>query len=119
MKIDIEEIEKRHKIIISKGIKLNKQVKKDGYGYQRTLDIIDNMQDIIEGLPEDTKIDIDACIIAGYWLDVGKGANVENPEKISANMLSDALAKKIMIKNSSKHVMKQLYTIGGIWYQIL
>ena len=105
MKIDIEEIEKRHKIIISKGIKLNKQVKKDGYGYQRTLDIIDNMQDIIEGLPEDTKIDIDACVIAGYWLDVGKGANVENPEKISANMLSDALAKE----NYDKKFIKTCY----------
>ena len=94
MKFDIEEIEKKHKVIISKGIKLNKQVKDEGHGYKRTLDIIDNMQDIIEGLPEDTKINLDVCIIAGYWLDVGRAFSDTEPEKISASMLTEELQKE-------------------------
>lgn len=105
MKIDIEEIVNKHKIVINKGIKLNKQVKNEGHGYQRTLDIIDNMQDIIEGLPEDTKVNIEACIIAGYWLDVGRGFSNEHPEKISADMLSEALAKE----NYEKKFIKTCY----------
>ena len=105
MKINIEEIEKKHKVIISKGIKLNKQVKNDGYGYQRTLDIMDNMQDIIEGLPEDTKINVDACIIAGYWLDVGRGISKEHPEKYSAELLVEALSKE----NYDKKFIKTCY----------
>ena len=105
MKINLEEIEKKHKIIINKGIKLNKQVKKNGYGYQRTLDIIDNMQDIIEGLPEETKVNVEACIIAGYWLDVGVGKDKEHPEIISAQMLSEELLKE----NYDKKFIKICY----------
>lgn len=105
MKIDIEEIEKKHKIIINKGIKLNKQIKNGGHGYKRTLDIIDNMQDIIEGLPEDTNINIEACIIAGYWLDVGRDMSKEHPEKYSADMLCEALAKE----NYDKKFIKTCY----------
>ena len=105
MKINIEEIEKKHKVIISKGIKLNKQVKDKGHGYKRTLDIIDNMQDIIAGLPEDTKINIDACIIAGYWLDVGRGFSKEHPEQVSADMLQEELKKE----NYDKKFIKTCY----------
>lgn len=105
MKIDIDEIMKKHKVIISKGIKLNEQVKKGGYGYKRTLDIIDNMIDIIEGLPENTKVNVDACIIAGYWLDVGVDKSKEHPEKVSADKLSEELAKE----NYDKKFIKLCY----------
>lgn len=94
MKVNLDEIETRHKVIINKGIRLNKQIKKGGYGYQRTVDIIDNMQDIIEGIPDETKINIEACIIAGYWLDVGIDKDKEHPELISANMLAEELEKE-------------------------
>lgn len=105
MKVEKDNVDKKHKVIIAKAIKLNKQVKDKGHGYERTLDIIDNMLDIFEGIPEDTNINPEVCIIAGYWLDVGRNYSKTNPEKASADMLVEELKKE----NYDKKFIKECY----------
>ena len=94
MYIDEEEIRKKHKVIITKGIKLSKQIKDKGHSYEHLTDVLDNMVDIIEGLPEDTNIDKEVCIIAAYWHDAGRTMTNNGYEKYSADLLSEELKKE-------------------------
>ena len=94
MNIDIEKIKKKHKVIITKAVKLTKEIKDKGHSYEHLTDVIDNMIDIIEGIPDGTKIDIDVCTIAAYWHDVGRTITEEGYEKYSAELLTQELQKE-------------------------
>lgn len=94
MNINEEEIRAKHKVIIAKGIKLSKQVKDKGHSYEHLTDVIDNMIDIIEGLPDNTKINTEVCIVSAYWHDAGRTMTNNGYEKYSADLLSSELKKE-------------------------
>lgn len=91
MVIDQEQIEQKYNELIAMAEQMMSDVDDARHSWGHITDVVENMVEIIKLLPNDMKINIEACILSAYWHDVGRKIRDEGHGEISANMLKDEL----------------------------
>ncbi len=94
MIINVEQIEKKYKELIDMAKDMMKDCADVRHSMEHIEDVVINTIEIIKRLPDNTNIDVDACIISAYWHDVGRKIQSEEHGRISADILKIELEKR-------------------------
>ena len=94
MKIEVELIEQKYEELINIAKQMMSEVDDVRHSMDHINDVVTNTVEIIRLLPEESNINIEACVLSAYWHDVGRKFQDKGHGEISAKILKEELEKR-------------------------